>query len=432
MEDLPGNPLVKQRAANGPRAVALSSMSLPAMMLIAGLCMACISIPDSARADAQPSLPVESSAQLDRQTRAVLSAIINGDLPRANAHAEQLVQHFPRFALGQLLHAELLAVSGLQAVQAADQFDFSPALINLLLEAQARLAPTDAQLMPAAAPVNSNRLLPAELIQVGRHIDTVVLVELARSQLYVFDTRTDTPALIKQHYISSGSGGFGKLLEGDLKTPLGIYTIQGFRSNASLPDLYGSGALMLDYPNPLDTRLGRTGSGIWLHGVPPDRMSRAPRSSEGCVTMGNDYLIELRHQLEFESTHVILTDQVEWVTADRQAEERQQYRELFVQYRDNRVVEPQESTTRRVATDGANSNSIPPTGRTLQALAKVPADAISILRNPSLHGAGDAAEQLVMTFELEPPMAGKITLYWQKTASQPWRIIEESLVPAGV
>ena len=420
---------MKQPATSG--AVALSSISLSTLMLIAGLSMACISLPGSARADAQPSYPVESSEQLDRQTRAVLAAIINGDLQRANAQAEQLAQRFPRFALGQLLHAELLAVSGLQAVQAADQYDFSPALIHLLLEAQARLAPTDAHLLPAPAQANSNRLLPAELIQVGRHIDTVVLVELARSQLYVFDTRSDTPALIKQHYISSGSGGFGKLLEGDLKTPLGIYAIQGFRSNASLPDLYGSGALMLDYPNPLDTRLGRTGSGIWLHGVPPDRMSRAPRSSEGCVTMGNDYLIELHHQLEFESTHVILTDQVEWVTADRQANERRQYRELFVQYRDNRVAE-QRGSTRRVAADSAKIKSIPPTGRTLQALAKVPADAISILRNPSLNGAVDAAEHLVMTFELEPPLAGKITLYWQKTASQPWRIIEESVVPAGV
>lgn len=426
MEDLPGNPLVKQPAASGPQA--LSSIGLSTLMLIAGLSMACISLPGSASAEAQPSHPVESSAQLDRQTRAVLAAILNGDLPRANAQAEQLAQHFPRFALGQLLYAELLAVSGLQAVQATDQYDFSPALINLLLEAQARLAPTDAQLMPAPAQANSNSLLPAELIQVGRHIDTVVLVELARSRLYVFDTRSGSPKLMKQHYISSGSGGFGKLLEGDLKTPLGIYAIQGFRSDASLPDLYGSGALMLDYPNPLDTWLGRTGSGIWLHGVPPDRMSRAPRSSEGCVTMGNDYLIELHNQLDFESTHVILTNQVEWVTADRQADERQHYRELFVQYRDARVVAPQGST-RRVAAD---SNSTPPTDRALEALARVPADAISILRNPSLHGAVDAAEHLVMTFELEPPMAGKITLYWQKTASQPWQIIEESVVPAGV
>jgi len=96
--------------------------------------------------------------------------------------------------------------------------NYSTGLVNLLLEAQARAQQiSTTQTLPSEnAPFND---VPAEIIQVGKHINHIVLVDLASSTLFLFDTTTSIPTLIKQHYISSGETGFGKLNEGDLKSP---------------------------------------------------------------------------------------------------------------------------------------------------------------------------------------------------------------------
>ena len=57
--------------------------------------------------------------------------------------------------------------------------------------------------------------------------------------------------------------GFGqeagrKRLEGDLRTPLGVYFITSNLDPKSLKDFYGAGALPINYPNPYDARRGKT------------------------------------------------------------------------------------------------------------------------------------------------------------------------------
>jgi hypothetical protein len=46
---------------------------------------------------------------------------------------------------------------------------------------------------------------------------------------------------------------------------------------------------------PTDARRGKTGSGIWLHGTPPDQFVRAPKATDGCVVLANPDL-ERMHQ----------------------------------------------------------------------------------------------------------------------------------------
>jgi murein L,D-transpeptidase YafK len=55
----------------------------------------------------------------------------------------------------------------------------------------------------------------------------------------------------------------------------------------SLGAKYGPFAIPIDFPNPLDRFLGKTGYGIWLHGVQEDNRIDAAKVTEGCVAFYN-------------------------------------------------------------------------------------------------------------------------------------------------
>jgi L,D-transpeptidase YnhG len=108
-----------------------------------------------------------------------------------------------------------------------------------------------------------------------------IAVDTSKSRLYLFENSTEGLKLIADYYISIGKSGIEKTLEGDQRTPLGVYYITSNLDPKSLKDFYGSGALPINYPNPLDVSRGKTGGGIWLHGTPPGQFSRAPKASDG-------------------------------------------------------------------------------------------------------------------------------------------------------
>jgi murein L,D-transpeptidase YafK len=216
---------------------------------------------------------------------------------------ERLVRQEPNFRLAQLIYGELLAArSGAKGVSASAD-THNPQLKELLEEAQLRLA-------PPAAPAGA---LPSLLLQVAGGRKHLIVVDLSKARLYLFENSNGRLRIVRQHYAAMGRNGAGKSIRGDLRTPIGVYTITGFLKDEGLPELYGSGAFPLSYPNRWDQKLGRSGSGIWLHGVPRDTYSRAPRSSEGCVTMANDDLLALKPYVLAGETPVVLADKLDWV-----------------------------------------------------------------------------------------------------------------------
>jgi hypothetical protein len=119
--------------------------------------------------------------------------------------------------------------------------------------------------------------------------------------------------LIKETYISVGINGVGKVKEGDGKTPIGVYFIQKNLPGATLPDLFGAGALTLNYPNAVDTMRNKTGSGIWLHGTPSAQYSRAPEATDGCVVLSNPEMENLLTLSGWRMTPVIIADKLDWI-----------------------------------------------------------------------------------------------------------------------
>ncbi len=86
--------------------------------------------------------------------------------------------------------------------------------------------------------------------------------------------------------IAIGKEEGDKQKAGDNKTPEGIYFAEKI-IRSGLPAKYGPYAIPIDFPNPLDRYLGKTGYGIWLHGVEQDYRIDAAKVTEGCVAFYN-------------------------------------------------------------------------------------------------------------------------------------------------
>jgi L,D-transpeptidase YnhG len=154
--------------------------------------------------------------------------------------------------------------------------------------------------------------IPSQFLALSPRTRHAIAVDTSKSRLYLFENSTEGLKPIGDYYISIGKSGIEKSLVGDQRTPLGVYYITSNLDPKSLKDFYGSGALPINYPNPLDVSRGKTGGCIWLHGTPPGQFSRAPKASDGCVVLANPDLERIIRTVEVRTTPVVIAQQLHW------------------------------------------------------------------------------------------------------------------------
>jgi len=225
-------------------------------------------------------------------------------LADALAASTALVEQYPSFRLAQLLHADLLAAHAAPLAAWGGANAGGIEIAPLRDEAQQRLAALR-QRPPAGA-------VPAEFVQLPPSLPYAIAVDASRSRLYLFENGLQGPKLVDDFYVSVGKQGVDKLIEGDQKTPLGLYFVTARIDPHALQERFGAGALPLNYPNAYDRSRGRTGRGILLHGVPPVTYSRPPQDSDGCVVLANDDLLDLATRLPQRDTPVLITRRIDW------------------------------------------------------------------------------------------------------------------------
>ncbi|MDC0894875.1 L,D-transpeptidase family protein [Pseudomonadales bacterium] len=138
-----------------------------------------------------------------------------------------------------------------------------------------------------------------------------ILHLLERTETGYYFTRSSVP-------ISIGKAGFGKKVEGDLKTPVGIYKITSFLTDDQLTDKYGTGAYPLNYPNNWDRIKQRTGHGIWLHGLPKGVIERPLLDSDGCVVVSNAVLDNFKAYIKTGESTFVLSEKLDWLSQEAQ------------------------------------------------------------------------------------------------------------------
>jgi L,D-transpeptidase YnhG len=342
--------------------------------------------------------------------------------------AESLVQDYPHFQLAQLVYGDLLAartrpIRILGDVPESMLKAAAPVLVELRDESQMRLKALRERPPPGAVPSQFLALSPR-----NKH---AIAVDASRSRLYLFENRPTGLALVADYYISIGKSGLEKNAEGDLRTPLGVYFITSNLDPKSLKDFYGSGALPINYPNVLDSKRGKTGRGIWLHGTPPSQFSRAPQATDGCVVLANPDLDQVIRTVEILTTPVVISQRLNWVTPNSARSASKPFEEALTAWQSAKSSGNMDRLLSFYSPD-FNSN-----GKTLtewtpalrSELDKVRGHAIQ-LKDLSFLRWTDAADTMVVTFgEVADGTRSGPTKrqYWGRQGSQ-WKIFFEGVI----
>lgn len=258
---------------------------------------------DTVTSPADMRWPADVAEQKLLQTAALIE---DKSWAAASRQAQELVTAFPHFKLGELLQTLISSKSSLPGTRPLPLRPEDDEFLPRNLEAELTLR------REAPADKHNYGYLPGNILQLAGNIQYVFVVELEKSRLFVIKNDGGDAGVIADYYTGIGKQGIGKQREGDHRTPVGVYTIVDYLPDDRLPELYGIGALPLDYPNAWDELLGRTGSGIWLHGVPRTTYSRPPRSSRGCITLSNQLFDALRKFSTPGNTVVITTPNIAW------------------------------------------------------------------------------------------------------------------------
>ena len=230
---------------------------------------------------------------------------------QALGKAESLAHDFPNFQLAQLIYGDLLA-SRVRAVHALG--DVPQAELKGAEAVLGQLREESKMRIKALTERPTRGAIPSEFLTLAAVNKHAIAVDASRSRLYLFENRATGLVLINDFYISVGKSGIEKAYEGDLRTPLGVYFITSNLDPKSLKDIYGSGALPINYPNILDSKRGKTGKGIWLHGTPSAQFARPPKSTDGCVVLANPDLLHLIRSVEVRTTPVVISKRLNWVS----------------------------------------------------------------------------------------------------------------------
>jgi murein L,D-transpeptidase YafK len=231
-----------------------------------------------------------------------LVEISEGKVDIALKTIDALIKQTPNFKLAYLIQGDLLLAHAKQINGIGDEpkGEKKEEVENLKNEAKVRIERY----------LNNLNLQnePKIFAQLNDKDKYLFYVDAGSSRLYLYENIDGKLSYKDDFYVSIGKNGFGKQYEGDKKTPVGVY-FTGKKIRESLSDFYGEAAYPLSYPNEIDIKNKRNGSGIWLHGTPKTTYNRAPMASDGCIVLSNPDLMKLSSVLDNNKIPIIISFQ---------------------------------------------------------------------------------------------------------------------------
>lgn len=356
-----------------------------------------------------------------------LGKIRDNEIEKALDDLKLLVKAKPNFKLAQLIYADLLLARS-RPITDFGHFSALPYDYVKSLREEAKV-----RWKHHLAPPNRS-LIPDFLVQLSEKQQYIVTVDMNASRLYLFQNRNGVPHLINDFYVTIGKEGVGKYVEGDQKTPVGVYFVTGYIDSEELPDLYGDGAFPIDYPNAWDRRHNRTGYGIWLHGTPSNTYSRPPRDSNGCVIVSNQDLNTLAPYLEAGKTPVLLTNEINWISVDEYKSRQRKYARFIEQWRSDWESMNVDSYLRHYSRDYAGLGKDYESWVRYKRRVNSSKNFIKVnLHDTSMFIYPGEPDLLVVTFDQEYKSDNyqrRFTKrqYWRRTKDGTWKIIYEGSV----
>lgn len=381
-----------------------------------------------ARKQPQQVRPQLRDGQAEARLIEVYKLIGQAQSRQALAKAEALVRDHPNFQLAQLVYGDLLTAQA-RPVRAMGDVPEPAArqgmqvLADLREESQLRLRG-----LRERPPEGS---VPAQFLQLSPRSRHAIAIDTSKARLYLFENGRAGLKLLADYYVSVGKSGIEKAVEGDLRTPLGVYYIISNLDPKSLKDFYGAGALPINYPNPYDARRGKTGSGIWLHGTPPSQFARAPKATDGCVVLANPDLLRIIRTVEIRTTPVVIAQNLRWVQPQSLEPENRRFADVLAAWKSAKASGDVGRVLSFYSPDFSGN------GKSLQEWAPMLKDEIERLggrdlqlKDVSFLRWTDTAETMVVTFGEVAAGArtGSIRRqYWVRQGPQ-WKIFFEGVI----
>jgi murein L,D-transpeptidase YafK len=151
----------------------------------------------------------------------------------------------------------------------------------------------------------------------------VLVAEKSTHMLYLYENREGQAHLLKSYQMATGKNAGNKIFQGDHRTPEGIYFITDFIPKEDLlkrygkeGEIYGVGSFVMDYPNPIDRRQGKTGGGIWVHSTNDETRIEKGLDSRGCIVTANENLKEISQYIELDRTAVVIVHHLDYLRSD--------------------------------------------------------------------------------------------------------------------
>ncbi len=374
--------------------------------------------------------PVEKSADGVAEARLIeiYKLIGNAQNREALAKAGKLVEDLPSFQLAQLVYGDLLTAQTRALKNFGDVPDTSARLAGTALN---ELREESVRRIRALRERPTPGTVPSQFLALSTRSKHAIAVDASKSRLYLFENSSGGMRLAADYYISVGKAGTSKTVEGDQRTPLGVYYITSNLDPKSLKDFYGSGALPISYPNVLDSKRGKTGSGIWLHGTPPNQFSRPPQATDGCVVLANPDLKHIISTVEVRTTPVIIASELQWVPQHHIRNEGKPFEEALHAWRNAKTSGNLQQILSFYTPDfTSNGKTLAQWTPTLRAeLTEVQGRTIQ-LKDVSYLRWTDAADTMVVTFgEVADGTRTGWTKrqYWMRKGNQ-WKIFFEGVI----
>ena len=142
--------------------------------------------------------------------------------------------------------------------------------------------------------------------------DTVILIGKNDGLLKTVKRENNKYSDISEFFISHGQKNGSKIKEGDNKTPEGVYFATGIMTKNDLredlpKEIYGTYAIPLNYPNPIDKKRGNSGHGIWLHGTDSEEKLSGKNITKGCIIMENSNINQLVNNIRVMKTPIVIS-----------------------------------------------------------------------------------------------------------------------------
>jgi murein L,D-transpeptidase YafK len=203
-------------------------------------------------------------------------------------------------------------------------------------EPKALAAPVKAEPKSSPAPVKKTEFRiptgesPAPLVWAVAG-EYALIGEKDTKLLHLFKFQDDRFILVKSYPCIIGANGEDKKKAGDFATPKGSYFTLRYTPGSALPEIYGEGAFVLNYPNFLDRKDSKDGAGIWIHGHAPGKVIGTGdlMNTKGCLAVANDNVKELKTLLKPSGTPVSIVDTVTFVKESSRKESLQEIRNFM-------------------------------------------------------------------------------------------------------